>query len=298
MHLFDKRAQYLHEVNSCGGIRAAAEHLNLNPSAVSRQIRGLERELGIPLLERQGRHVVVTEAGRLVIDRFLDQRRQHSELMDTLSRMRNLQAGKVVVSVGDGFVDSFIQSVMRRVAAQYPEVMIEIKTGIYYPREPHEMVANDEVDIAITYGPISDPRLMVHSFERGPLCALVAADHPLAGCASVEVAELIRHKLIFLPDVSGSQQFVNALFQTAGYHPMPAYRCNLHSVSRRMASTGIGIAFMTAAAAHEEVTSGMLEAIPIAHPMAEHSQGNLVRRAGRRLTPAAGYLWKLMMTMR
>lgn len=63
------------------------------------------------------------------------------------------------------------------------------------------MVASDEVDIAITYGPISDPRLVVHSFERGPLCALVAPSHALAKHERVSVAELLQHKLIFLPDV-------------------------------------------------------------------------------------------------
>ncbi|MBE0462182.1 MAG: LysR family transcriptional regulator [Halomonadaceae bacterium] len=297
MNILDKRAFYLLEVSSCGGIRAAAEHLHINPSVVSRQVRSLERELGMALLERQGRHMMLTEAGLLVVDSFLAQRRLNSELGDTLSRLRNLQAGKVVVSVGDGFVDSFINYVMKRVSEHYPDVLIEIKTGIYYPREPHEMVANDEVDIAITYGPISDPRLVVHSFERGPLCALVAPFHLLARQESVTVAELLQHKLIFLPDVSGSQQFVNALFSAAGQPATPAYRCNLHSVSRRMASAGIGVSFMTAAAASNEIQAGQLMAIPVAHPLAASSQGNLVRRAGRRLSPAADYLWKLMLTM-
>ncbi len=297
MNILDKRAFYLLEVSSCGGIRAAAEHLYINPSVVSRQVRGLERDLGMALLERQGRHVMLTEAGQLVVESFLAQRRLNAELGDTLSRLRNLQAGKVVISVGDGFVDSFINHVMRRVSEQYPDVLIDIKTGIYYPREPHEMVANDEVDIAITYGPISDPRLVVHSFERGPLCALVAPFHPLARQKGVTVAELLQHKLIFLPDVSGSQQFVNALFNADRQLATPSYRCNLHSVSRRMASAGIGVSFMTAAAARNEIETGLLKAIPIQHPMAASSQGNLVRRVGRRLSPAADYLWKLMMTM-
>jgi len=113
MTLLDKRAFYLLEVSSCGGIRAAAEHLHTNPSVVSRQIRSLEQALGMALLERQGRHVMLTEAGQLVVDGFLAQRRLNSELGDTLSRLRNLQAGKVVVSVGDGFVDSFINHVMK-----------------------------------------------------------------------------------------------------------------------------------------------------------------------------------------
>lgn len=295
--LLDKRAHYLYEMANCGGIRAAAEHLNVSPSVVSRQIRRLESSLGMALVERQGRHLHLTEAGRLIADAHRAQRRLHADLSDALSRMRNLQAGKVVVSVGDGFIDSFIHNVLKKVARHYPDVMIEIKTGIYYPREPHDMVIEDEVDIAITYGPVSDPRLTIHSFIRGTLCALVSPHHPLAIQHSVSVEQLARHKLIFLPDVSGSQQCVNAVFRAAGIPVPPAYRCNLHSVSRRMASAGIGVAFMTAAAAHEEIRRGDLMAIPIDHPVARETQGNLVRRTGRRLSPAAGYLWKLMLTM-
>lgn len=281
MNLLDKRALYLHEVCSCGGIRAAAEHLHVNPSVISRQVRSLEQELGMALLEKQGRHVVPTEAGKLVEESYLAQRRLHSELGDTLSRLRNLQRGKVVVSVGDGFVDSFIRHVMQRVAAQFPDVLIDIRTGIYYPREPHEMVANDEVDIAVTYGPVSDPRLVVHSFERGALCALVAPQHALAQYDAVSVTQLLQHKLIFLPDESGSQRFVDAIFRASGLLATPSYRCNLHSISRRLACAGIGVAFMTAAAAGREVRAGELVAIPIDHPMARASQGNLVRRAGQ-----------------
>lgn len=70
MNILDKRAFYLLEVSSCGGIRAAAEHLYINPSVVSRQVRGLERDLGMALLERQGRHVMLTEAGQLVVESF------------------------------------------------------------------------------------------------------------------------------------------------------------------------------------------------------------------------------------
>lgn len=297
MTLLDKRALYLYEVASCGGIRAAAEHLEVSPSVVSRQIRRLEASLGMALVERQGRQLHLTEAGCLVADAHRAQRQLNADLNDTLSRLRNLQAGKVTVSVGDGFIDSFLNSVLGKVSREYPEVMIDIKTGIYYPREPHEMVIEDEVDIAITYGPVSDPRLTVHSFSRGSLCILVNPRHELAELACVSVEQLARHKLIFLPDISGSQQCVNAIFRAAGIPVTPAYRCNLHSVSRRMARAGIGVAFMTEAAAREEVGRGDLVAIPIDHPVARDTQGNLVRRTGRRLTPAAGYLWKLMLTM-
>lgn len=297
MSLLDQRAAYLHEVLVCGGIRAAADQLGVNPSVVSRQIRRLEAEAGMALLERHGRQVKVTEAGELVVEQFRAQQRLSSELRDTLARLNNLEAGKVVVSVGDGFIDTFVEQVLKKVSVRHPDVMIEVKTGIYYPREPHHMVIDDEVDIAITYGPVSDPRLTIRSFVRGPLCALVAPDHPLADYEQVSVADLTCHKLIFLPEASGSQRCINAVFADAGNLVTPAYRCNLHSVARRMAAAGIGVAFMTPKAAHDEIGRGLIRAIPIDHPVAASTVGNLVRRTGRRLSPAAHFLWQLMLQM-
>ncbi|WP_116475468.1 LysR family transcriptional regulator [Zobellella maritima] len=298
MELLGKKAFYLNQIALCGGIRAAAESLGVNASVVSRHISQLELETGIALLERKGRNVSLTQAGRMIVDTYAAQQRLHSELSDSLSRMKTLKGGSVVVSVGDGFIESFIQSVLLRVSQQYPDVFIELKTGVYFPREPHEMVLEDEVDIAITYGPVSDPRLRVRSFSRGPLCALMHPAHPLAGRKSVSAAVLAEHKLIFLPDLSGTQSCLSAILRDSGLAVTPTYRCNLHSVAKLMAAAGIGISFMTAWGARREIDSGKLVAVPIAHPVAEETYGNLVCRAGRSLSPAARYLWKLMSGMR
>ncbi|OYD22751.1 LysR family transcriptional regulator [Oceanimonas baumannii] len=298
MDLLGKKAFYLNQVAMCGGIRAAAESLGINASVVSRHISQLEQEAGIALLEKKGRNVSLSQAGRLIIDTFAAQQRLQSDLSDSLSRMKTLKGGRVVISVGDGFIESFIQSVLLRVSRQYPDVFIELKTGVYFPREPHDMVLEDEVDIAITYGPVSDPRLRVRSFSRGPLCALMHPDHPLAQRGRVSATTLAAHKLIFLPDQSGTQSCVSAIFRDSGLSVTPAYRCNLHSVAKLMAGAGIGIAFMTAWGAQSEINSGKLVAVPVAHPIAEDTYGNLVCRVGRNLSPAAGYLWRLMSGMR
>jgi DNA-binding transcriptional LysR family regulator len=58
-----KRLQFLREVAARGTISAAAEALGYTPSAVSQQLSVLEAEMGTPLLERQGRNVILTPAG-------------------------------------------------------------------------------------------------------------------------------------------------------------------------------------------------------------------------------------------
>lgn len=67
----EKPMSYLYEVGIQGGIRRAADILGINPSVISRQIAQLERDLQLPLLERRGRNVVLTEAGRLLAEDFL-----------------------------------------------------------------------------------------------------------------------------------------------------------------------------------------------------------------------------------
>lgn len=87
--LHERPMSYLYEVGIQGGIRRAADMLGINPSVISRQIAQLERALELPLLERQGRNVVLTEAGRLlaedyycgevIIYAWMDRRRENSE---------------------------------------------------------------------------------------------------------------------------------------------------------------------------------------------------------------------------
>ncbi|WP_261154048.1 helix-turn-helix domain-containing protein, partial [Serratia ficaria] len=73
----DRQVGYLYEVGNQGGIRRAADILGVNPSVISRQIAQLERALQLPLLERRGRNVVLTEAGRLLAeDHFTSRQRR------------------------------------------------------------------------------------------------------------------------------------------------------------------------------------------------------------------------------
>ena len=66
----DRRISHFHEAARLGSVRAAADFLNVAPSAVSRQITQLEHELGMPLLERHRRGVKPTEAGERVLEYY------------------------------------------------------------------------------------------------------------------------------------------------------------------------------------------------------------------------------------
>ena len=98
----DERLRYLYEAARLGSMRAASEYLDMAPSSISRQIRGLEKELGVELIERSRHIVQLTAAGQLVLQYYRDRQSQREALAASIDDIRGHRAGHIVVAVGQG----------------------------------------------------------------------------------------------------------------------------------------------------------------------------------------------------
>ncbi|KTS73786.1 LysR family transcriptional regulator [Pantoea stewartii] len=288
----DKQVGYLYEVGNQGGIRRAADILGVNASVVSRQIAQLERALQLPLLERRGRNVVLTEAGRLLAEDYFVSRMRREKLESQLKDLRHMRGGTLSVRIGGGLITAFIEGVMREFAQSYPQVFVDIVVGSM--QEMMNDIVSGEADMALAFGPIGTPELKRHSFKWGPICAVVAPQHPVASLASITIEALTAHPLIALTENFGLQRHKNAMFKSQGLQFHPAYRCNLFSTAMNLSQAGLGVSFMTANAAADPIRQGTLVAVPIDHPIASSAQCHLLRNSDRRFTPAAHHMWRLL----
>ncbi|MFB4339848.1 LysR family transcriptional regulator [Pantoea sp. CS_6] len=288
----DKQVGYLYEVGNQGGIRRAADILGINASVVSRQIAQLERALQLPLLERRGRNVVLTEAGRLLAEDYFVSRMRREKLESQLKDLRHMRGGTLSVRIGGGLITAFIEGVMREFAQSYPQVFVDIVVGSM--QEMMNDIVSGEADMALAFGPIGTPELKRHSFKWGPICAVVAPQHPVASLTSITIEALTAHPLIALTENFGLQRHMNAMFKSQGLQFHPAYRCNLFSTAMNLSQAGLGVSFMTAHAAADPIRQGTLVAVPIDHPIASSAQCHLLRNSDRRFTPAAHHMWRLL----
>jgi LysR family transcriptional activator of glutamate synthase operon len=287
----ERHLRYLYEVACHGGIRAAADKLGINASAISRQIAQLEGELAIALIERRGRGVALTEIGEHLVDFYRDRIKRQQELAIQLQEFRLLKRGRLSIGVGEGFLDRLIGTALASFSSRYPDIVLELKCGS--TAEITAMVRDDAVDMGLCTGVNEfDPSLKVKSFRGAPFCAVVSDRHPLAQHARVTLAELAQHRLIFMPEHFGAQQYLNTLAQVERVHLTASYRCNLFSAARAIAACGLGVAFMSSDASRPLSSLPPLCAIPIDHPMAGGMPNQLIYRVGRRLSPAANYLWQ------
>ncbi|MCK3840634.1 MULTISPECIES: LysR family transcriptional regulator [Pseudomonas] len=290
--LQEKRLGYLHEVGLQGGIRKAADVLNVNPSVISRQVALLERSLHLPLLERRGRNVVLTEAGKLLSDHFSETQERREALTKHLNDLRYMRGGTVNLRIGPGMVANFVGNELREFSKVYPDVFVDISSGDM--STTLMMLVRGEVDMALSFGPIENVSLQRRSFTRGPMCAIVPNDHPLRDFTSIPISELAHHRLIALTNTYGIQRYINKMFESENVAFTPAYRCNQQSVAIALCQAGLGVGFMTAQSLGQQAGNSKLIAIPLDHPIARESQCHILRSSDRRLHPASEHLWWLL----
>lgn len=288
----EKAISYLYEVGMQGGIRRAADALGINPSVVSRQLSLLERSLQLPLLERRGRNVVLTEAGKLLAEDYAQTTQRRKLLERQLRDMRHMRGGSVTLRIGQGMVEEVVNHVLQEFSVAWPGVFIDISSGDM--QTTVDLIMRGEVDMAVGFGNAGPPGLKSHSFARGPICAIVTPDHPIAGYPTISVAELAQHRLIAMSETFGLQRYLSAMFKNEGQVLAPAYCCNLFSSALALCQAGLGIAFMTEQAVPRALLDQGLRAIPVDHRIARESQSHLLRSVDHRFTPAASYLWQLL----
>jgi LysR family transcriptional activator of glutamate synthase operon len=282
--------RYLHEVESHGGVRAAADALGINPSVISRQVGQLERDYGVVLLERSGRRAVLTEIGISLVEHFRESARRDADMLAQLEDFKNLRRGRLGIGVGEGFIENLLATVLEQFSLQFPDIVVEFRSGA--TSEIISMVRNDDVDLGLCAGGGSDPAIRARTFRAAPFCALVSPRHALAGERRIRFEQLRDQRLIFMPERFGVQQYLDAIIRAERLTVTPSYRCDLFSAAQAIAAAGLGVAFMSTDAARQYLDSGRLVALEIEHPIAREFSSQVIRRVGRRLSPAAEFLWR------
>lgn len=212
--LQEKPISYLYEVGIHGGIRRAADILGVNPSVISRNISRLERELQLPLIERRGRTVVLTEAGRLLSEDYAESRQRRHKLASQLKDLRYMRGGTVAVKIGGGLVSTFVEQIMTPFSRIFPQVFVDLSVASM--QEMLDAVIHGETDMALAFGPIGSPEVKRHSFYWGPVCAVMSPQHPLSSQQCISPELLADQRLIALTEHFGLQQYINEIFRSRG----------------------------------------------------------------------------------
>ena len=166
----------------------AARELDYSQSAVSSQIAQLEEELAVPLFDRVGKTVRLTDAGQTFL-------RYARTLLTTAQQAKAaLQpapeaSGTLRVAIADSLCSALMPSLLERFHALCPRVEVSLRTAT--TQEMQDLLSANRADLAYTFDqPVTHPSFVRLLDEPEPCCFLAPAGHPLAGRQGLTLADL------------------------------------------------------------------------------------------------------------
>ncbi|MBB5391684.1 MULTISPECIES: LysR family transcriptional regulator [unclassified Herbaspirillum] len=286
--LNEQRLAYFFEAVQCGSVRAAADKLDIAPSAVSRQIALLEQEVAIPVMERHRRGVVPTEAGQLLIDYYREQGAHQADLLSKLQGLRGLKRGHVSIVIGEGFVSDFMSQPMAYFAARHPQISISI--DLAGTNEVLRQVAEDQAEIGLVYNPPSDPKIVSRAVQPQPMQVIVGPQSPLRNSKSCSLKELTEYPIGLMHESYGTRQLLALAEYAAKIKFNPLLSTNSINVLKHFVKSGQGITLLPRFSVSTELAAGELLAIPIDSDVLTTAEVHLITRVGRKLSVAANRL--------
>lgn len=280
------RLQLLREISRRGSIKAAAEAMEISPSAVSQQLAILEREAGVQLLEKSGRRVRLTEAAQRLV--------RHADAITgaiaaaeaDLASMQQAVTGTLRVSAFPTAARAVMPPVMTALSRLHPELRVTLRD--LEADESLTALRNDETDIAIVddYGDgsrVTDPSLDVCEFMRDLIYLATATEPttvkarasatgavvPTPGTPPAGEARLEEFRDAFWimdTDNSHLSRVVSQECRRLGFEPHIRSSCKDFSVIIALVEAGLGVGVLPGLALLDRPVRAQVR--PIAPPLA------------------------------
>ena len=238
-----RRLHVLREVGRSGSLTAAAAALSFTTSAVSQQVTKLERDMGVPLLERHPRGAVLTEAGRALlryaedIDRTIDAARAE------MGEFADLRRGQLRLGTFPTVGASLMPEVVLAFRARHPEVVVTVvsarRAGLV------DRLKRRDIELTLLWDypwqRVEDAELSTTTLRKDPTLLLLPRSHPLAGADVVRVEQL-RDEQWVVRDEHPVADVLRRVCRRAGFEPDVAFAANDYQETQGMVAAGIGIA--------------------------------------------------------
>jgi DNA-binding transcriptional LysR family regulator len=267
----------------------AADRLGISQPALTQQIKRLEEQLGVVLLDRSGRPFSLTAAGRALV---ADGRRLLTHAAATVENARRAARGErgglrlaLLASCSLGVVGR----ALRRLQAEYPDVSVELLDD---PPDALAGVAGGILDAALLRGPVAYPGVVAELVAEEPLIAVLPAGHPLGANKSVAVDKLSGERFVMFRRSSAPPLYdaVIATCHRAGFAPEVAQEAGEWQTVASLVVSGIGIALVPRSAM--EIAHSAVRYVPLREPAGTVSL--VLARAGTGAPATTDHLLRLL----
>ncbi|GCE21033.1 LysR family transcriptional regulator [Dictyobacter kobayashii] len=267
-------------------ITRASEELHLTQPAVTKIIQSLEQEAHLELVERQGRRIVLTHAGRVLQTYARQMFSLEREMDDALAALRDVHRGEIKLAANTTAGVYLLPSIVARFRSLYPQVALNI--SILNSQDIIDHILDWSLDFGIVEGEASQlpESLNVRFFTRDTLILVVPPGHPWCGYEKISAAELGDNVLVVREPGSGVRDMLERELACRDISLKPLLTLTDNEAIKQMVISGVGAAVVSFLTVQRELASGDLVQIPLAD-MKLQPELSFIQRPDKQLSRAA-----------
>lgn len=270
-----------------GSLRAAARALGVSQPGITKSIRALEAELGVPLMLRTTRGVVPTKFGRAFLARAQVVQAELRKAGEDFAELAGDRAGSVAFGFGPIVAILIVPEAVARFRQQFPQAHVRLVEGLAHMTVP--LVRDETLDFTVAPrlpGVQLDAAISFRPLFRHPRVVVARKGHPLSNARSL--AELADATWLFLEP----RPLFERMFSKVGLPPpRPAIQCESYNALLLLLANTDMLAVLPRGCFSMPPASGVLQEIPIAEAIPSFTFG-MFKRADAPFTPVAGALAK------
>jgi LysR family transcriptional regulator for metE and metH len=225
-----------------GTLNAASESLHLTQSALSHQMKNLEQRLGIVLWRKQGRTLVLTQAGNYLSDvaesviATVDSAEQHLNLLAAG------KTGKLIIGIDCHACYEWFRTILQPYLQAWPDLAIEVTSR--YRFNSFEAIQQYKLDAVLTSDPVFNGVLHYQPLFDFELVLIVARQHRLAGSQFIEPSELQQETILTYPVERERLDMFRKVLQPAGIEPLAHVTVEETDIMLQLAASQRGVCLL------------------------------------------------------
>ncbi|NMN93873.1 LysR substrate-binding domain-containing protein [Antrihabitans stalactiti] len=274
-----KQLKALVTVAEAGSVTKASQLLHLVQPAVTRQIKTLEQELGVPLFERTREGMRPTVAGAALVERA---RRALNELDRARAEIRRDPGpvtGIATVGLLESTLDVLVEPLVEQVAKHHPGIQLRLLTA--YSGHLQQWLDDGDVDLSLLYNLRSTPSLHVQPLLREQLWVVAPPSAGLCVERPVPLKDLVARPLVMPGPGHGLRVLVDQACARAKASPHISIETNSMRLQKKLVLAGHGWTILPASGVSADVAAGQFSAAPLADPEATRDLVLGTPRTGR-----------------
>lgn len=190
--------EYLLAVANCGSFSEASEHCFVTQPSLSMQIKNLEEELGVILLDRSKKPVIPTEVGKVVIENAREAVRAYNYVKESVKELKGEVSGNLYLGIIPSVAPYLLHLFIHDFLEQHPKVNLEIRE--MKTADVFEALNRDELDAAIIAGGFCPDNIAEHELFNDRFYAYTSPSNKLFDKSNIRIDDIDMDELLLLSD--------------------------------------------------------------------------------------------------